>query len=164
MILLAKLPKDRDGPAVRREILNTLSREPGITKAQLSRRLNLSWSSVWHHVRRLESEGQLIRKSLFGRNSLYAANTPRLDMLLLPLLRDDASLRILNLLQATPDLRIQDVTRLAQVSRKQARRRLEHLLGAGLVERNQDYQAKFRISVEAIRIMQDAQPGRHWPR
>lgn len=137
--------RQRDGPAVRREILNALRHEPGLTKSQLCRRLNLSWGGVWHHVRRLESEGELIQKNLYGWTGLFAASTPRLEMLLFPLLRDDASLSILAILRDTPWLRVQDVTKLSRLSRKQVRRRLGFLHAAGILDRSEEVQARFRV-------------------
>jgi DNA-binding IclR family transcriptional regulator len=146
------LVRERNGPAVRKEILNTLRHEPGITKSQLCRRLNLSWGGVWHHVRRLESEGLLLRKNIYGWTGLFAASTPRLEMLLLPLLRDDVALTIIGLLRESPGLRVQDVTRLSRLSRKQVRRRLGYLQAAGLVDRSDGVQAKFHVRNEILEM------------
>lgn len=146
--------RKRDGPAVRREILNALRHEPGLTKSQICRRLNLSWGGVWHHVRRLESDGEIIRKNLYGWTGLFAASTPRLEMLLFPLLRDDASLSILGILRDNPWLRVQDVTKLSRLGRKQVRRRLRFLHAAGILDRTVEVQARFRVRddlLEAVR-------------
>jgi DNA-binding IclR family transcriptional regulator len=140
------------GPTTRHEILNTLRHEPGLTKSQLCRRLDLSWSSVWHHVHRLEEEGQVIRKNLYGWTGLYAASTPRLEMLLLPLLRDAAALSILGILREHPGSRIQDMARRSPLSRKQIRRRLGYLHAAGLVDRSDEFQAKFRVRDDVLEM------------
>lgn len=136
---------DRNGPATRREILTTLTHEPGITKSQLCRRLNLSWSSIWHHVRRLDEEKLLVSKTLYGRTRLYIAAATAREVALLPLLREEANLRILGILAENPGLRIQEVSRATQLTRKQVKRRLKFMHVAGLVDRTGEFQAKFSV-------------------
>lgn len=150
--MIARMPRERNGPGLRKEILNTLRHEPGLTKSQLCRRLDVSWGAVWHHVRRLESDGEIIRKKTYGWTGLFASSTPRLEMTILPLLRDDAALRILAILRDAPGLRMQEITRQSQLSRKMVRRRLDRLAAAGLVDRSSELQAKYAMRGDVLAL------------
>jgi predicted ArsR family transcriptional regulator len=150
MIFLVRAASERDGPATRREILNTLEHEPGINKSELARRLHLSWGAIFHHVRLLETDGHLVRKNLYGWMGLYSAQTPRMGMLVRPLLRDQDTIALLQLLQRHAGLRLQDVARLSPLTRKQIRRRLDHLHTAGLVDRSEGIQGKFTVRHEML--------------
>lgn len=134
---------ERNGPETRREILNLLRSEPGLTKSQVCRRLNLAWGTVSHHTRVLEREGLLVRRRVFGFNRYYTGETRGPELQLMPLLRESLVPYLLQRVEANPGIGIQALSRELGLGRKVVRRQLESMVEAGLLERSEDYRPKF---------------------
>jgi predicted transcriptional regulator len=143
VLLLARRYEDRNGPATRQEIVNLLSRQPGLNKSQLCRALGLAWGTVAHHVRLLEAEKRIVRQDLGGRKHLFVPGTQPQELALMVLLRQEPANRILDLLQDHPGLGIQDLSRSMSLSRKIVRRFLFSLERMGLVQRAVAYRPTF---------------------
>lgn len=146
-------PFDRNGPATRREILTTLQHEPGLTKSQLCRALDLSWGTVSHHVRLLERTGALVRRRLFGRDRLFLPDVTGDDMALGQLARHAGVTRLLDLLAQRPGVGIQALALTLDVDRRMVRRHLDLLIENGLVAQTPDYRPRFFV-IEQTRVQQ----------
>lgn len=136
---------ERNGPETRREILNLLRSEPGLTKSQVCRRLNLAWGTVSHHTRVLERDGALARRRILGFNRYYTSDARGPELQLMPLLRESLVPYLLQRVEATPGIGIQKLSRELGLGRKVIRRQLESMVEAGLVERSSDYRPKFFV-------------------
>lgn len=157
MIFLARLASERNGPETRREILNLLTHEQGLTKSQICQRLDLAWGTVSHHVRVLEREKALVRRRFLGFNRLYTAEARSPEVSLMPLLRDSLVPHILERIQASPGIGIQALSRELALGRKVVRRQLQALVENGLLERTDDYRPRFYLCKKAEMVVH-AQP------
>lgn len=138
--------KDRNGPATRLEMVNALRHEPGLTKSQLCRFLGLSWGTISHHVRRLEAEGFIVRRAMYGRRRLFVADTAPDHMVTSQLARNPVITRLLNRLDETPCIGVQALARGLAVDRRIVRRNLDLLIDVGLVQQTRDYHPRFFVS------------------
>lgn len=154
--------EDRNGPATRREILTTLQHEPGLTKSQLCRRLQLSWGTVSHHVRLLEATGTLFRRSMLGRSRLFLATSASEDLALGQLARHPWMPRLLDQLAQQPGVGIQALARSLELDRRTVRRHLDVLIETGLVAQTQDYRPQFYV-IEQTRARQIVSVSRSLP-
>lgn len=143
ILFLAKTAAERNGPETRKEILNLLGHEPGLTKSQICKRLGLAWGTVSHHTRVLEREALLQRKRLLGFNRLYGREARGLEASLMPLLRESLVPHLLERVAGSPGIGIQALAKELNLGRKIVRRQLEALVETGLMERSEDYRPKF---------------------
>lgn len=144
MIFLAgRSAQERNGPETRKEILNLLRIDQGLTKTQICRRLNLAWGTVSHHTRVLERERSLVRRRVFGFARLYTMEARGPEFILMPLLRESLIPHLLHIIETQPGIGIQALSREFGLGRKVVRRQLEAMVQAGLLERTDDYRPKF---------------------
>ncbi len=136
---------DRDGPATRQEIINTLQREPGLTKSQLCRRLQLSWGTVSHHVALLEKNHVIARKPLRGRRRLFLPNVPEATVVLHELARNPLVPCLLVRVRENPGIGIQALAVSLSVNRRIIRRHLDLLIESGLLAQTRDYRPAFYL-------------------
>lgn len=136
---------DRDGPATRHEILNTLRQEPGLTKSQLCRLLQLSWGTISHHVRLLEGSGQLVRRSVHGRRRLFVPTASEESVLRAHLARDPLMPQLLAHLRENPGVGIQAMATTLSMDRRIIRRHLDRLIASGYVAQTRDYRPRFFV-------------------
>ena len=143
--------EDRNGPATRREILTTLRHQPGLTKSQVCRALDLSWGTVSHHVRVLLGSGALIRRTLLGRSRLFLGSSAGEDLAFDQLARHPWMPRLLDQLAQQPGVGIQALARGLDLDRRIVRRHLDVLIASGLVAQTQDYRPQFYV-IEQTRV------------
>jgi DNA-binding MarR family transcriptional regulator len=136
---------DRDGPATRREILNTLRQEPGLTKSQLCSFLQLSWGTISHHVRLLEATGEVVRRSVQGRRRLFTPSLSEESILRAHLARDPWVPRLLAHLRENPGSGIQAMAASLELDRRIVRRHLDRLIASGYVAQTRDYRPQFFV-------------------
>lgn len=136
---------DRDGPATRQEIINTLQREPGLTKSQLCRRLQLSWGTISHHVALLEESRLVLRKPLHGRRRLFLPSVSEATVVLHELARNPLVPPLLAHVRETPGIGIQALAKSMSVNRRIIRRHLDLLIKSGLMAQTRDYRPRFYL-------------------
>lgn len=136
---------DRDGPATRQEILNTLQREPGLTKSQLCRLLQLSWGTISHHVALLEEDRLVVRKPLHGRRRLFLPTMAEDAVAFHSLARTPLIPRLLAQVRERPGIGIQALATHLSVDRRLIRRNLDLLIESGLLAQTGDYRPKFYL-------------------
>lgn len=136
---------DRDGPATRKEILNTLQREPGLTKSQLCRRLQLSWGTVSHHVSILEESRAILRKPLHGRRRLFLPNISEETVVRHELARNPLVPPLLSNVRENPGIGIQALAASLSVDRRVIRRHLDLLIASGLMAQTRHYRPRFYL-------------------
>lgn len=166
ILLPARRLADRNGPATRRAILGRLRDDPGLTKSQVCRSLGLAWGTVSHHVRILEREQALVRRTVLGFSRLYAAGSRGPEASLLPLLRETIVPRLLQRIGSNPGVGIQALSREMALGRKVVRRKLEAMVELGLLERSPDYRPKFFVLDKGRRLAEgppDDAPGGEGP-
>lgn len=139
-------PSERNGPATRQEIVHTLRHEPGLTKSQLCRFLGLSWGTISHHMRRLEKEGFVVRKMIYGRRRLFVADTRPDEMVTSQLVRNPVISQLLDCLDENPGIGVQALARALSVDRRKIRRHLDRVIDVGLVQQTRDYHPRFFVS------------------
>lgn len=156
---------DRDGPATRREIVNTLRHAPGLTKSQLCRRLQLSWGTISHHVAVLEDARAIVRRRVRGRRRLFlpevASDAVALhDLALTPLVPP-----ILARVRESPGIGVQALATAISVDRRVIRRHLDLLIESGLLAQTRDYRPRFYLveQKQAEAILQMAQRPEEGP-
>lgn len=156
---------DRDGPATRREILNTLRHVPGLTKSQLCRRLKLSWGTISHHVAVLEQARAIVRRGVRGRRRLFLPDVASEavgmhDLALTPLVPP-----ILARVRESPGIGIQALATAFSVDRRVIRRHLDLLIDSGLLAQTRDYRPRFYLVEQkhAEAILQLARRPEHGP-
>lgn len=140
---------DRDGPATRQEILNTLQREPGLTKSQLCRRLQLSWGTISHHVSLLEANRLVARKPLHGRRRLFLPGTAEDAVAVHDLARSPLIPSLLTRVRENPGIGIQALATQLSVDRRLIRRNLDLLIESGLLAQTSHYRPKFYLIEQA---------------
>ncbi len=87
----------------RREIYNFISKNPGLHLSELSRKLNISKSTISYHLNHLEKLGLIVTKSEGRYVRFYIANkVGEIDKKLLSLLRQDVPYRIVLFLLINP--------------------------------------------------------------
>ena len=139
--------EERNGPATRQEILNTIRHRQGLTKSQLCREVNLAWSTLSHHLRVLEREGKLVRKRVFGWRRIYTVEAEGPELSLIPLLRESSIVpRIVAVVKGNPGMGIQAISRQLSIGRKTAKRHLDGLVAAQVLSRSDDYHPKFFVT------------------
>jgi len=88
----------------RREIYNFISKHPGLHLSELSRKLNISKSTISYHLNYLQKLGLIVTKSEGRYVRFYIANkVGEIDKKLLSLLRQDVPYRIVIFLLLNPD-------------------------------------------------------------
>jgi DNA-binding transcriptional ArsR family regulator len=143
---LARSYQDRNGPRTREEILNLLRKEPGLTKTQLCRKLDLAWGTIYYHLRLLRDDRELVERSAWGRRRFYTMDTPSPEALLLPLLRDVTVPQILAAVSESPGIGIGDLSEHLALSRKVVRRHLAALVRSGILTRTPQFRAQYFLS------------------
>lgn len=161
ILLLARLGAERNGPQTRKEILNLLRLEPGLTKTQVCRRLDLGWGTVSYHLRVLERDRQITQRRFLGFNRIYtpAARSP--EAALMPLLRESIVPHLLERVHESPGIGIQALSRELSLGRKVVRRHLLALVQNGLVERSSHYRPKFYIREDGLDLVRQSIPWLH---
>lgn len=129
----------------RRQVHDAIRRNQGITKTELCRLIGLGWGTVSHHVRHLVKLGVVRQLRTKRRVFLYDGDVRGEQMMLMRLLRDDNSKRIMEHVRANPGHGIQAASRALDMSRKTIRRYLADLVDVGIVDKSQDYRPKFRL-------------------
>ena len=156
-----RLPAQRNGPATRQEICNALAHEPGLTKAQLCRLLDLSWGTIAHHVRRLDLDGVLVRRTVRHRTRFFLVRDASLDVH--PLSFEPLVAPLLDAVVRNPGIAIRELSAAMSVDRRTIRRHLDLLIDSGLVAQTRDYRPRFFVveRERASRLIGDMQrPGR----
>ncbi len=148
-----RMPADRNGPATRHEIVNTLRHEPGITKSQLCRRLGLAWGTISHHVQLLETTGVVERQRINGRKRLFLAGLSREEQAWSQLVRSLVVPELVRRIEAQPGIGIHDLANALRLNRRLVRRNLDRLIESGLVGQTTDYRPRFFV-VERQRALQ----------
>lgn len=88
----------------RRETYNFISKHPGLHLSELSRKLNISKSTISYHLNHLQKLGLIVTKSEGKYIRFYVANkVGEIDKKLLSLLRQDVPYRIVIFLLINPD-------------------------------------------------------------
>lgn len=136
---------DRDGPATRQEIINTLQREPGLTKSQLCRRLQLSWGTISHHIAILEQDRALVRKRVLGSRRLFLPNVSEDTAVLHELARNPLVPPLLASVRENPGIGIQALAASLSVNRRVIRRHLNLLIESGLMAQTRHYRPRFYL-------------------
>lgn len=130
----------------RRKVLQAIRMRPGINKTELSRRTELSWGTVGHHLRMLERDGVVVLVRV-GR-TVHAAPVEFFQRLEdSPVLVCPDARRVLGLLLAEPfNHGTTDLGRILGLTRKQVRRHVYALVVAGLAEGNGSYHPCYRAT------------------
>jgi predicted transcriptional regulator len=119
---------------VRDRLLRLVNDRPGLNKSALCAHLGVAWGTVAYHTRILSAAG-LLDSEAHGREvflfppSLDGGVRRRVRALRMP-----ESDRVLQALSSVREASLLELSRLAGLSRKVVRRRLQELMDAGLVQ------------------------------
>lgn len=154
---------DRNGPRTRQEILNSLQAEPGLTKSQLCRLLDLSWSTISHHVRLLEAQQSIERRILWGRTRWFVQGTSRERIEMSPIARNHIATCLLFAVVQNPGIGIRALSTSLSIDRRAIRRHLDLLIDAGLVAQTTAYRPQFFVieRARATTLIEEAGIGEH---
>src|SRR5688500_5995596 len=130
--MMAIFPQDRDGPATRARIVETVAQHPGASKSEVCRLTGLSWGTVSHHLAVLAREGAVVSKPAGSAVRFRLPGVTSQQALIVRLLSGDIPLRLVEELAGRPGLRLRDLTLALGVSRKIIRRHLMTLEEAGV--------------------------------
>ncbi|HWH08566.1 MAG TPA: winged helix-turn-helix transcriptional regulator, partial [Candidatus Thermoplasmatota archaeon] len=134
--LFSRIERERAADhALRARLLAQVRAEPGLDVAALAARNGVAWSTAMHHVRKLEALGAARTARVAGRRCVYpsaARLTP--ESLSLPLLRRDATRRVLLAVSERPGALQRDVARRLGLDESTVSHHCRRLEAAGLLE------------------------------
>lgn len=156
---------ERNGPRTRDEVVNALRREPGLTKTQLCRLLDLSWGTISHHVRLLEAGGIIERRTLRRRARFFLRGTPAETIATSPIAHDALAAPILQAVVENPGIGIRHLAATMSVDRRAIRRHLDLLIDSGLVAQTRTYRPQFFVVEQgrANDLLEDLRTRRQRP-
>jgi predicted transcriptional regulator len=94
---LARLLRSRSA----RLLYDAIQREPGQTLTRLSSTMGLGWGGTYHHMRKLEEAGFVVRHHAGRAVRVFPAGTPRTDMDV-PWLGETAQLILVSIRSGAP--------------------------------------------------------------
>jgi predicted transcriptional regulator len=141
---------ERNGPLTREEIVNALRNEPGLTKSQICRLLDLSWGTISHHARLLEAQGRIERRAIRHRTRFFAQGMQADRLTSNPAAHDPLAAPLLEAVVANPGIGIRDLAASLSVDRRAIRRHLDLLIESGLVAQTRAYRPQFFVIEQAL--------------
>lgn len=127
-------PADLPDRSVRDRLLQLVHHAPGLNKSDLRAHLGVAWGTVAYHVRVLTAAG-LIEAEPRGRDVfLFPRGLCDVTRLQARALRTPEASRVLAALADVREASLVELSERAGLSRKVVRRRLQELVGAGLVQ------------------------------
>lgn len=151
----------RNGEATRDRIVELVRGEPGIHTLEISKRLDLAWSTVAYHLRVLTKERRLsIVKELRERRA-FPMETPDFCRGWLSTLRDEDASKVLGALLERPGQSVPELSQHLGFTHKIVRRCLTNLEDAEIVDRRGSMRPVFDVNSEtAKRLNLRAQSAR----
>lgn len=123
--------------SLRKRIMDLLENEPGLSKAQIQKRLGCSWSTLQHHARLLQKE-QFITGVRVGHRTRFVAGAHRDNAESLAVLMRGRTREFVKAVLSRPGLIQREATRDLDLSRKVLRRYVDRLTKAGLLQEVRD--------------------------
>lgn len=135
----------RNGEASRQRILDLVTRNPGATKSQICRELNLGWGTVSHHLAVLRRQEVLTSYAVGKEVRVFAAAIGDRQARYLAVLGDGPAAGIVAELRDNPGSRLVDLCEALGVSRKVIRRHLTVLGGEGILVRSGEARPRYAL-------------------
>lgn len=135
----------RNGEASRQRILDVVMRNPGATKSEICRELNLGWGTVSHHLVVLRRQELLTSYAVGKEVRVFAAAIGDRHARYLAVLGDGAAAGIVDELRDNPGSRLVDLSQALGVSRKVIRRHLTILGGEGILVRSGEGRPRYAL-------------------
>lgn len=123
----------RGGQVNRDAILEAVRARPGIHASDLARAANVSWPNFWHHVRLLERAQALRRWPHGGRVHYFMPDVPRGEWPYLAAMTEQANGAIVRVLEAEPELAVDEIARRLGQEPEAVARRMARLADMGVV-------------------------------
>lgn len=119
---------------LRERLVRTVQEEPGITRAELQRRLGAGWSTIVYHLKTLERTG-LLYSFVHGRYRRFFAPGAKewRNRDLVAVLQNPRARHILDLIMKRPGITQADLARETQCTSRNAQWHLKRLVAAGCV-------------------------------
>lgn len=150
-MLSARRPRQ----STRAKIFDAICDNPGIHKSDLGKATSFSWGTLSHHVSVLSRQGKIRCIRTQGKLRLFAADLESGQDDVWAALRVPLSSEISRELSMQPGQQLMDLSRRLNASRKQVRRTLTHLEGAGLVRGEGNHRRRYTLIAPRSRMRQD---------
>ena len=122
-----------NGDGSRERILAAVQASPGIHTSDLTRATGVTWGNMAHHLRVLESEGQVAKSVHGSRTCYFTPDVPEEDRALLVARRNEVSSLILDALGQQGSLMPRDIVRHTGARTSTVARYLKHLVEEDIV-------------------------------
>lgn len=146
----------------RRRIVDLIRSSPGLSAAEIARRLDADYDTIRYHVRRLEDCGKLVTRRPDGKIRYFAngGTHDRREIDVLSVLACDVRRRIVRSILDEDGLYAGEVADRADIARSTASHHLSTLQGAGVVERDRHgNHVRYDVPATARRLVERGLDG-----
>lgn len=142
---------------MRRRILDTIRREPGIKISQLCRETSAGWGTVKYHLHLLKKAGLIVSRNTGRDCLLFSSDLPSDQLSVTEALRRGRASNLAAAIANTPGATQKELCERIQMTRKIIRRYVGLLSKAGLVSERRD--AQFQRYYPQPRLVEHLQNG-----